>query len=259
MSCQPQTRFVAGRLMLNGRARAIFDSLDQRFAAMAAAAGARMIHAPPFIAHDALDRAGYYEAFGEGATRVPGLPPGDDRRHPPAMCYHVYALLAAQRLVEPVRLTIAGSCYRHEPSSSPSPWRLSEFTMREIIFVGPADWVAREREAWMTRIASFASSIGLRAVLEIATDSFFAGDTGRGRRLMQQMKELKYELRVDGDDGPTAIASFNLHETFFGSRFNVTMADDETVSSGCVAFGLERWTLALMASGQHQCNRPTAH
>jgi hypothetical protein len=66
---------------------------------------------------------------------------------------------------------------------------------------------------------------------------------------MQQLKNLKYELRVDaGSAGRLAIASFNLHETFFTGRFNIgPMSDGSATATGCVAFGIERWTLACLA------------
>jgi hypothetical protein len=51
-----------------------------------------------------------------------------------------------------------------------------------------------------------------------------------------------------------AIASFNNHETFFGEAFSISLAryghptsDRATPAwSGCVAFGIERWLLALL-------------
>ena len=120
--------------------------------------------------------------------------------------------------------------------------------MREAVFVGSSDWVSAERHAWMDRVSAFAASIGIAGTLETATDTFF-GSEGRGRRLIQQLKNLKYELRVDaGSAGRLAVASFNLHETFFTSRFGIgPMADGSQAVSGCVAFGLERWTLACLA------------
>jgi hypothetical protein len=42
-----------------------------------------------------------------------------------------------------------------------------------------------------------------------------------------------------------AIASFNLHEQFFAARFGITRQGNAPAFSGCVAFGIERWALAL--------------
>jgi hypothetical protein len=66
--------------------------------------------------------------------------------------------------------------------------------------------------------------------------------------LIQQLKNLKYELRMDaGVAGRVAAASFNLHESFFAERFDIRLADGGPAASGCVAFGIERWMLACLA------------
>ena len=62
------------------------------------------------------------------------------------------------------------------------------------------------------------------------------------------MKGLKFELRVSSD-GPCAglaIASFNLHETFFARRFGLQLRTGSEAYTGCIAMGLERWALALI-------------
>jgi hypothetical protein len=119
--------------------------------------------------------------------------------------------------------------------------------MREIVFVGPAAWVCELRQEWMDRILALAQSLRLAVQLDVATDSFFAGGEARGRKLLQQIKGLKFELRaqMDAEGTPLAISSFNLHETFFSRRFGFHLADGTNPHSGCVAFGLERWALAL--------------
>ena len=41
------------------------------------------------------------------------------------------------------------------------------------------------------------------------------------------------------------MASFNRHEDFFGSRFNIRQPTGESAHTSCVAFGLERWVCAF--------------
>ncbi len=73
------------------------------------------------------------------------------------------------------------------------------------------------------------------------------------------MKGLKDELTVDlGDGPPLAIASFNDHEAFFGDAFAIRTPSG-AAASGCVAFGLERWLLAVLAThGPDARNWPPA-
>ena len=166
---------------------------------------------------------------------------------PPAVCYHAYPDLAGQRLDATHLVTLACGCGRNEPVAPEDPGRLQRFRMREIVFVGAPAAVTAERDAWMARGQAFATAIGLVATLVPATDVFF-GTAGRGQRLIQQLKGLKYELRLDaGPAGNIAAASFNLHESFFARRFDIHLSDGAIAASGCAAFGIERWTLAVLA------------
>lgn len=210
------------------------NTLDAQLVAMAREAVE--LQFPSLLPRPTLERAGYFEAFPDGA-----VPAGDGYVYMPAVCYHCYAQWAGERLATPRAVTCVGRCRRNE---SDPPARLPEFTMREIVFAGPPEWVAEQRQQWMTRIEAFAKSLGLQAKMELATDPFFGGEA-RGKRLMQQLRELKYELRV----GSMSIASFNLHETHFTKRFDIALADGGTAHTGCVAFGLERWTLAALEVG----------
>jgi seryl-tRNA synthetase len=67
--------------------------------------------------------------------------------------------------------------------------------------------------------------------------------------LLQQLKGLKTEMLLDVGDGRTvAASSFNDHQQFFGECFDIRLQNDEPASTGCVAFGLERWILAFMVT-----------
>ena len=50
------------------------------------------------------------------------------------------------------------------------------------------------------------------------------------------------------DEGGIAAASFNDHQTFFGESFGIVGADGVPISTGCIAFGIERWVLAWLAA-----------
>jgi seryl-tRNA synthetase len=233
-----------GGIRFNGAAATLYAELDAEFERLALDAGARAVVVEPVIARHTLERAGFFEAFTGRA--VPADDP--DAVLAPAACYHVYDRLAGQRLEHGSLTTVASPCGRREAREATDASRLERFRMREIVFVGEASWVSRQRDEWMGRVQRVASDRGLATALEPATDTFF-GDPGRGRRLIQQLKQLKFELRADaGAFGRLAIASFNLHESFFTSRFDIVMADGSPAVSGCVAFGLERWTLACLAA-----------
>ena len=106
-----------------------------------------------------------------------------------------------------------------------------------------------ELRAWGTqRTAQLATSLGLTHEIAPASDPFYA-PTARGRMLLQRVKGLKTELLLDIGAGRTiAAASFNDHERFFGECFDIRLSSGDHASSGCVAFGLERWLLAFMVA-----------
>lgn len=232
-----------GRSLLRGAAAGLVRWFDHRFHAMALDDGAVECRFPTTIARDTLTRAGYFEAAPEGATTLAGR--ASAYCLAPAVCYHVYEMLAGESLATPIRLTAAQSCFREADREAATAGRLWEFTMREAIFVGPGDWVWDERARWEARIDAFARDLDLAGARLPASDPFFTG-VGRGRSLIQQLKGLKEELRLTAGSDTLAVASFNVHETFFGKRFGISLPDGTAAQSGCVAFGLERWALAVL-------------
>jgi hypothetical protein len=237
--------------VLGPRMLALVDWVDSRIVEFAIKAGANELPVPSLINRSVLERAGYFESF---PARI--VEESDRGCSPPATCYHCYAKLEATSLQEPGVWTCIARCRRHEHKEESG--RLQAFTMREIVFVGPAAWVRERRQEWMNRILAFARSLHLAVQLDAATDPFFADGEARGRKLLQQLKGLKFELRAQMDAKGTllAISSFNLHETFFSRRFEFHLAHGIDAHSGCVAFGLERWALALaLTLGPNQAFR----
>jgi seryl-tRNA synthetase len=234
-----------GIFSCRGAVAELLSALDARFREAAIRAGAEQHCFPTLIAADTLNRTGYFESFPGTVSRVESPLHRGGYCLSPAVCYHCYELLAGSEIDQPVVMTCGGKCFRTDSNSSDGS-HLWEFTMREIVFLGSLSFVRRQRDSWMQTAQGWARELGVEAVTELANDPFFGAES-RGKKLLQQVKELKYELRAPGLSGASmAIASFNLHEQFFTRTFNITM-EEEPVFSGCVAFGLERWTMALLA------------
>ena len=99
----------------------------------------------------------------------------------------------------------------------------------------------------MARARHIFDQVGLDAMLVVASDPFF----GRGGKIVadsQRELKLKFELLVPINDGapPTACMSFNYHMDHFAHAWPLRTADDEPAHTGCVGFGIERLTLALL-------------
>ena len=144
-------------------------------------------------------------------------------------------------------ITALGRCYRNEGDDDHPLERLRSFTMREIIAVGSESFVENLRRDLMRRVSRLIVELDLDGFIETASDPFFT-DESRGRRLMQQLQPLKYELQLSVANSRTlAAASFNNHQDHFGRAFSIRQANGDIAHSGCVAFGWERWIVALAA------------
>lgn len=224
---------------------------------------------PRTIAFETLESASYFESFPQwlsGASHLSGdesvlervatsMSPADTAREsflpvkaalPPAVCYHTYAALRGQSIVSPLIMTAEETCWRHENGRLAKLERGWAFTMREIICLGDPNTAEMFRKSGMEEAVILAESLGLTVRVEIATDPFFA-PSARGKAILQRVKALKHELLIDYPDGRSlAIASFNNHELFFGNAFDISLPDGNPATSACVAFGIERWVLAVL-------------
>ena len=167
---------------------------------------------------------------------------------PPAVCYNTYAAFADSVISSPTLMTAQGTCWRHEGDRISPLERGWAFTMREIVCLGAEHDVKKFLDRSTARVTALERALGINAEVEAASDPFFA-PTARGRAALQRIKGLKHELVFRFPDGkPLAIASFNDHELFFGEAFGISLPDGTPAWSGCVAFGLERWLLAVLAT-----------
>lgn len=251
------------------RVRHAFDDLVTRTAADQAP---EPLYFPPLFPRKHLEDSGYLASFPHLAGTVFGFE-GDEKaaaeqsdlasKHEdwsshqemtdmvltPAACYQLYPALAARGPLPAEGLVLdTGDAYvfRREPSTDPS--RMQIFHMREIVRVADPDTVIEWRVDWRTRSEELLRSLGLELVTDVANDPFF-GRVGRLLASEQREQQLKWELLAPvAGDAPTAIASSNYHQDHMGHTYGITTADGETAHTGCMAFGEERVTLALLSA-----------
>jgi seryl-tRNA synthetase len=261
-----------GLIGLRGRPLAVLRRVERLVASLCAGETDEEWVVPAAIPLATLERAGYFASFPNWLTLAAHL--SDDQAVlervasstaparaaaeatvpaatalPPAVCYHVYEALAGTTLRGPRVVTAQAPCWRHEGGRLAPLERAWAFTMREIICIGTEAECSAFRERGVAIARRLATALGLEWSIEPAEDPFFA-PTARGRALLQRLKGLKHELRLPiGDAETTAAASFNLHEQFFGEAFDIRLADGEPAHTACVAFGLERWLLAVLLRG----------
>ena len=164
----------------------------------------------------------------------------------PAACYPVYPEVAKRGPLPRGGATVdTGSSwvFRHEASDDPG--RLQIFHMYELVRIADPDDVAAFRDSWLPRAVDLFRRLGLDTTSELATDPFF-GRVGRMLAANQRAQELKFEMVATiGGPEPTAIASFNYHQDHFTQVYGIGLEGGGVAHTGCVAFGIERVTMAL--------------
>ena len=156
-------------------------------------------------------------------------------------------MTGVQTCALPIFFDVAADCFRHEPSRHVD--RFQTFRMREFVRIGTPDQVIAFRQEWMARAPEIADLLGLSYTVETANDPFF-GRAGKLMAINQLEQSLKFELLspVRSAQQPTACMSFNYHREHFGKTWDLATAAGELAHTGCVAFGIDRLTLALFAA-----------
>jgi seryl-tRNA synthetase len=231
-------------------------------------AGAESFVFPPVMSRGMLETSGYLKSFphllgcvcslrgSEFAIR--GMVEKDswtdglgatDLVLTPAACYPLYPLVAARGAVptEGRSYDVASYCFRRETTHEPG--RLQSFRMRENVCIGAPAVALAFRQRWLDRAEEMVQELCLPHRLAPASDPFF-GRVGKMMAVSQIEQELKFEMLIPvmSEENPTACMSFNYHQDHFGEIWNMHTADGKRAHTACVAFGLERITLALFAT-----------
>ena len=254
----------------------LVNYFESRFLELAGTFGAAPYRFPTLIPARYLERVGYFRAFPHSLSFVTHLREDldvidDFSQHAacgehglaapkesfsdiqnllsPAVCYHLYFALADKPLpAGEVVATAVGNCFRYEAINLASLERLWNFTMREVIFVGPKDFVLENRETARQRMARILEELGMAYRVESANDPFFIGEF-RKQAAFQSAFQLKFEIRalLPFKEATLAVGSYNYHQDFFGRNLNISLPDGSPAHTGCVAFGLERIAFAFLA------------
>jgi hypothetical protein len=242
----------------------LFDRLDSLFVKLASRFEAELRKYPSMIPLQTLEKCRYIPSFPQNIHFVSEIPHQLEMLErvkeanqlqditrlsayalSPAVCFNCYEELSGSRLNKPFVLTARGICFRHE-----APWRLgkhrlNEFSMREIVFVGHAENVESILRTYMDEVWQIFESLGLKGKIETANDPFFfSEDVAKSQH--QLMANMKYELIAAIESESFSIASFNNMSDTLCKPFDICDTDGKPLSSGCIAFGIDRWVYALL-------------
>jgi hypothetical protein len=272
-------RFGPGRFGFGPRVVGLLDFFDRRTTQLAQTFAAEPYQFPTLIGAEVLERCKYLRSFPHSLSLVAHLNEDlraiqnfartarwdgtklvCDEQDPtvikcllsPTICFHCYAWLQNSCLPAPRSFTAAGKCFRYESGNLGGLERLWDFTMREIIFLGPAEYVLSQREKAINESIKLLDEWQLSFEIISATDPFFVDEYSMTS--FQAAFDLKYEIQapLPYRKKGVAVGSFNFHQDMFGRSLNISGADLQAVNTGCVGFGLERLVLAFLA--QHGLN-----
>lgn len=164
----------------------------------------------------------------------------------PAVCDCCYYALEGDHAHTDTFYTTYNKVFRNERSPTNRLDRLTNFSVRDIMFVGREAWVLEARQRLIELLTRFLQNLHIHAKIETANDPFFANESAM-KSVFQNAHRLKYELlaKIPHLGREIAVGSINLHTDFFGKAFDIRMADGEVAHSGCIGVGMERMTYAL--------------
>jgi seryl-tRNA synthetase len=167
----------------------------------------------------------------------------------PAACYPLYPMVALRGAVanQGATFDVSSYCFRRETTHETG--RLQAFRMRELVCVSTPEVALEFREKWVGRAELLAKQLMLPHRIAPASDPFF-GRVGKMMAMSQVEQALKFEwlIPIESEERPTACMSFNYHQDHFGEIWDIHTVNGDLAHTTCVAFGLERLTLALFAT-----------
>lgn len=164
----------------------------------------------------------------------------------PAVCDCCYYGLEGTHDLPDAYYTCYNKVFRNECSPNGRLDRLTNFSVRDIMYVGAEPFVLEARQRLIEKLSAFLSRLELHAKIETANDPFFANESAM-KSVFQNAHRLKYELlaTIPHLGREIAVGSINLHTDFFGKAFDIRSAGGAAAHSGCIGVGMERMTYAL--------------
>ncbi len=262
----------AGHVGFRGPMLELLEAIDAMLVRVAATLAAEPVRLPAVVPVELLERLGSFDQQPQSLwfaaplerdiqtitehTHDPGRATPDRVRERIAApscalktsaCCLLYPMLEGTRASAAQLYSVRGTCMRFEGQAVTSLERLSEFTMREIVFVGLEHAAAQFEQLGQRLLTHLLDQLELGGALETASDSFFASSYSR-YRVAQLLGGDKIELRISLSAGrpALAVASLNRHRDFFTRRFDIAGDAQQGAVSACLGVGIERLAFALL-------------
>ncbi|MGN5480398.1 amino acid--[acyl-carrier-protein] ligase [Cupriavidus basilensis] len=262
---------VEGIYGRSGLFESIADGLNTAISKLGADQHAEVMRFPPAMPRKDFEASEYLKSFPQLAGTVHCFCGSDsdhrrllarlergedwaDQQRPtdvvlaPAACYPVYPVIAARgpMSADGMVVDVLTYCFRQRAVDRPGTHADVPSARDTCGSVQPSRSLRSGRYGW-SAAGSLPACWSCLMRVDLANDPFF----GRGGKIVadsQRELKLKFELLVPINDGapPTACMSFNYHMDHFAHAWPLRTADGEPAHTGCVGFGIERLTLALL-------------
>lgn len=267
-------KIAPGMFMFQGEFLQVFNSINQKVKQLSQSFMAQEQEYPALWPVELLKKINYFEEFPQQIIMCGSVTPTKQSREriarkysnskayetvdlaqdfdpaifglQAAVCDCCYYAMQDKENVKDASYTCYNKVFRNESSQTGGLDRLTNFSVRDIMFVGSDTYVLDMRQQVFNMLEGFVRQLNLSCILETANDPFFASDV-ISKSVFQYAKKLKHELLFDLPEAEKKMAfgSVNLHLDFFGKSFNITQPDGTYSHSACVGIGLERITYAL--------------
>lgn len=203
------------------------------------------IHIPAIINKNVLEKIGYFDSF---PHQIIGIKPlieqnkYDNMLLTPSACLHFYPMFGEQQIDNGI-FTTRARVYRNEDKETDGQTRLIDFTVREIVVVGTADDVMSKLNIIGSLIVEYGNSIGLNIKLEAASNPFYPSRENTIKKKLQLVNKQKMEMIINVNGEKLSIGSINYHGFHFSKTFQFDK--NNTIVTGCIGVGLERWISSL--------------
>lgn len=165
----------------------------------------------------------------------------------PSTCFHCYAIRENKNIQSNIAISAITKCNRYESSNNNKFERLLEFYLREVIFLGSNNYIAKTRKQTLDLTKKLSNRWNIAGKIVSSNDPFFTNDY-KSKSFFQLKLNLKYEFKCDLPflNRKVSIMSSNVHGDTFSKNFKIK-CKNKYIQTGCLGFGLERFAMVIIA------------
>ena len=245
-----------GLFVLKGPLVRILERIEKEVMKIARSVAAEQAAVPSILSRETMEASQYLKSFGNQAMLLSLIknaqPDGTELIQglaSPTVCYHYFSSLSNGRIQGNHAVTALGKCTRKEEGVLNDLSRITNYTMREVIFLGDEVYCSKMQQKILAKTITMLDTVfDLSYEVVTANDPFF----GEGDTLKQQaqlLAESKYEVQalLPFKHSSVSVASFNNHGGVFYDRFSIQPKKGDPACSGCVGWGYERILFAILS------------